>query len=63
MRADEAVRIPDTLDYRSIGGLSREMVERLEAARPLTMGAAGRVRGLTPAALAVILVHCRRLAA
>jgi tRNA uridine 5-carboxymethylaminomethyl modification enzyme len=63
MRADEAVRIPDTLDYRAIGGLSREMVERLEAARPLTMGAAGRVRGVTPAALAVILVHCRRLAA
>jgi tRNA uridine 5-carboxymethylaminomethyl modification enzyme len=63
MRADEAVRIPDTMNYRAIGGLSLEMVERLEAARPMTMGAAGRVRGVTPAALAAILVHCRRLAA
>ncbi len=63
MRADEAVRIPEDLDYRSIGGLSTEMLERLEAARPLTLGAAGRVRGITPAALGAILVHCRRLAA
>lgn len=63
MRSDEAVRIPDDLDYRAIGGLSNEMVERLEAARPLTLGAAGRLGGITPAALAAILVHCRRLAA
>ena len=63
MRADEAVRIPEDLDYRSIGGLSTEMRERLEVARPVTLGAAGRVRGITPAALGAILVHCRRLAA
>ena len=63
LRADEAVRIPQNFDYRAIAGLSTEMVERLEAARPTTMGAAGRVRGITPAALGVILVRCRRLAA
>jgi tRNA uridine 5-carboxymethylaminomethyl modification enzyme len=63
MRLDEAVRIPDDLNYRGIAGLSNEMVERLEAARPMTLGAAGRLGGITPAALAVILVHCRRLAA
>jgi len=63
LRADEAVRIPDTLDYRAIGGLSTEMIERLESARPISLGAAGRVRGITPAALGAILVHCRRLAA
>ncbi len=63
MRSDEAVRIPEDLDYRSIGGLSTEMLERLEAARPVTLGAAGRVRGITPAALGAILVRCRRLAA
>ena len=63
MRADEAVRIPAALNYRAIGGLSNEMVERLEAARPLTLGAAGRVRGITPAALGAILVHCKRKAA
>ena len=63
MQADEAVRIPEDMDYRSIGGLSAEMIERLEAARPYSLGAAGRVRGITPAALGAILVRCRRLAA
>lgn len=63
LRADEAVRIPSLMDYRSIGGLSTEMIERLEAARPSTLGAAGRIRGITPAALAAILVHCRKMAA
>ena len=63
MRSDERIAIPAGLDYRTIGGLSNEMVERLEAARPTTLGAAGRVRGVTPAALAAILVHCRRAAA
>jgi len=63
MQADEAVRIPEDIDYRSIGGLSAEMIERLEAARPYSLGAAGRVRGITPAALGAILVRCRRLAA
>jgi tRNA uridine 5-carboxymethylaminomethyl modification enzyme len=39
------------------------MVERLMRARPTTLGAASRIRGITPAALAAILVHCRRKAA
>ena len=63
MRNDEAVRIPATLDYRSIAGLSNEMVEKLGCARPATLGAASRIRGITPAALAAILVHARRQAA
>jgi tRNA uridine 5-carboxymethylaminomethyl modification enzyme len=63
LHADEAVRIPPDLDYRSIPGLSNEMVERLSQARPATLGAAGRVRGITPAALAAILVCARRQAA
>lgn len=63
LKADEAVRIPADFDYRVISGLSTEMIERLEMARPTTMGAASRIRGITPAALGVILVHCRRLAA
>jgi tRNA uridine 5-carboxymethylaminomethyl modification enzyme len=63
LRSDEAVRIPPALDYAAIAGLSNEMVERLSAARPATLGAAGRVRGVTPAALAAILVHARRKAA
>ena len=63
LRSDEAVRIPAGIDYRAIPGLSNEMVERLSLARPTTLGAAGRIRGITPAALSAILVHSRRLAA
>jgi tRNA uridine 5-carboxymethylaminomethyl modification enzyme len=63
LRSDENVRIPADIDYRSIAGLSAEMAERLEAARPSTLGAARRIRGITPAALAAILVHSRRKAA
>jgi tRNA uridine 5-carboxymethylaminomethyl modification enzyme len=63
LRSDETVRIPADLDYDGIAGLSVEMVERLEAACPTTLGAAQRIRGVTPAALAAILVHCRRKAA
>jgi tRNA uridine 5-carboxymethylaminomethyl modification enzyme len=63
MRQDEMVKIPDKLNFAAIAGLSNEMVERLSAARPETLGAASRVRGVTPAALAAILVHSRRRAA
>jgi tRNA uridine 5-carboxymethylaminomethyl modification enzyme len=59
MRASAAVRTGH-LDYACVPGLSREMVERLTAARPATLADAGRVRGITPAALATILVHARR---
>lgn len=60
LRRNEAVAIPAELDYAAIGGLSLEMQERLTAARPETMAAAGRVAGVTPAALAAILVYVRR---
>jgi tRNA uridine 5-carboxymethylaminomethyl modification enzyme len=63
LRANEAVSIPPAFDYRMVAGLSLEMVERLEASRPETLAAAGRIRGITPAALAAILVHARRKAA
>ncbi|MCB2049217.1 MAG: tRNA uridine-5-carboxymethylaminomethyl(34) synthesis enzyme MnmG [Novosphingobium sp.] len=63
LRAGEALPLGDTFPYQQIAGLSREMVERLMAARPATLAAAGRVPGITPAALAALLVHARRLAA
>ena len=63
LRADEGITLVDIADYRSIAGLSNEMVERLNAARPADLGAAGRIRGITPAALAAIMVHARRNAA
>jgi tRNA uridine 5-carboxymethylaminomethyl modification enzyme len=58
--ANAAISIPDDVDYSAIGGLSAEMVERLSAARPENLGAAERVRGVTPAAVAAILVHVQR---
>ncbi len=63
LRASEALVLGDHFPYAAIPGLSREMVERLGSARPATLAAAGRVPGITPAALAAILVHARRLAA
>ncbi|HEV7659051.1 MAG TPA: tRNA uridine-5-carboxymethylaminomethyl(34) synthesis enzyme MnmG [Allosphingosinicella sp.] len=63
LRSDEAVRLPPDIDYGTVAGLSNEMVERLGRTRPATLGAAGRIRGVTPAALAAILVHARRKAA
>ena len=63
LQADEAIRLPIGLDYHGLAGLSHEMAERLDAARPGTLGAASRIRGITPAALSAILVHSRRRAA
>lgn len=63
LRRHELVRIPSEFDYSQVGGLSLEMRERLETARPDSLAAAGRVTGITPAALAAILVHVRRKAA
>ena len=62
MRANEGISLM-ALDYACIAGLSNEMVEKLNASRPATLGAAERVRGITPAALALILVHAKRKAA
>lgn len=53
----DALRVPDGFEFRTIGGLSNEMVERLERARPLNFGQVRNVNGLTPAALSSVLVH------
>lgn len=63
LAANEAILLDPALDYGAIGGLSREMVERLTKARPETLGQAGRIDGVTPAALTAIMVHSRRRAA
>ena len=61
LRASESLAIPSEFPFGSVPGLSNEMVERLEAARPDSLAAAGRVPGITPAALAALLVHARRV--
>ena len=56
MKRAEQRRIPDSFDYHKISGLSREMTEKLTRVRPLTLGQAARIPGVTPAA--VSLVNC-----
>jgi tRNA uridine 5-carboxymethylaminomethyl modification enzyme len=63
LRREEAVPLPADLAFASIPGLSAEMVDRLSRARPTTLAAAARVRGVTPAALSAVLLHARKLAA
>jgi len=63
LRANDGIALPATLDFAAIPGLSSEMVERLCAAAPATLGAASRIRGVTPAALTAILLHAQRRAA
>ena len=59
-RRDEALRLPGDIRFDRVGGLSHEMRQRLSAARPATLGAAGRVPGVTPAALTALLAHVRK---
>jgi tRNA uridine 5-carboxymethylaminomethyl modification enzyme len=62
-RRDEDLRLPGELDYAAIGGLSNEVREKLAAVRPLTLGQAARIEGVTPGALTALLAHVRRRAA
>lgn len=62
LRASENVPLPSDFPYDKVPGLSNEMVEKLSTARPDTIASAARVRGVTPAALAVLMVHAKRIA-
>lgn len=62
-RRDENLRLPADLDYGLVGGLSNEVREKLAAVRPLTLGQAARIEGVTPGALTALLAHVRRRAA
>ena len=58
-QADQAV--PDDLDYSTIHGLSAELQEKLSLARPETIGQAGRIPGITPAAISLLRIHLKTL--
>src|SRR5712692_6296189 len=59
-RRDEALLLPDVLDYAAVGSLSAEIRGKLAASRPATLGAAARISGVTPAALVALLQYVRR---
>jgi len=58
-RKDEALLIPEAVDFDNIPGLSNEMREKFKTARPATLGAAARIAGVTPAALTLLLGHIK----
>ncbi len=60
-RKDEAMKIPADIDYKKIGGLSNEVVMRLNKVRPETLGAASRISGVTPAAVTAVLGYVKSL--
>ncbi|MCT8268706.1 tRNA uridine-5-carboxymethylaminomethyl(34) synthesis enzyme MnmG [Afifella sp. JA880] len=62
LRRDEAIGIPSDFSYADLSGLSNEVRERLELVRPASLAQAGRVEGVTPAALTLILAHLKRAA-
>lgn len=56
----ESVSIPDSLDYALVRGLSSEVRQKLALHRPQTLGQAGRISGITPAAISLLMVHLKR---
>jgi tRNA uridine 5-carboxymethylaminomethyl modification enzyme len=59
-RRDESFELPDEIDYAVLPGLSNEVKQKLQAHRPRTIGQAGRIDGVTPAALTLLVAHVRR---
>jgi tRNA uridine 5-carboxymethylaminomethyl modification enzyme len=59
--AREHFELPGDLDYAAVAGLSREIVEKLLAIRPRTLGQAGRISGVTPAASNCLEIHLRKM--
>ena len=57
---EEALKIPQDMDYNQIGGLSREIVERLEATKPASIGAMRRMTGITPASVTAVIGHLKK---
>ena len=60
LRRDENLKLGEAIDYAAVTGLSNEARQRLEAARPATIGQASRMDGMTPAALTLLVAHLRR---
>jgi tRNA uridine 5-carboxymethylaminomethyl modification enzyme len=59
-RRDENLRLSADLNYAEVGGLSTEIRQKLAQARPVTLGQAGRIEGVTPGALTALLAHVKK---
>ncbi len=60
LKRHEATPLPEDLDYQRIEGLSHEIRQKLSEARPQTLAQAGRVSGVTPAAVSILLIHLKK---
>jgi len=56
----ESLRLPEDIDYAAVDGLSNEARQKLAAARPVTLGQASRLEGMTPSAVSLLLVHLKK---
>ncbi|MCU7892479.1 MAG: tRNA uridine-5-carboxymethylaminomethyl(34) synthesis enzyme MnmG [Candidatus Thiodiazotropha sp. (ex Ustalcina ferruginea)] len=63
LRANEAVVLPENLDYEGVRGFSSEVREKFQSHRPQTLGQAGRIPGITPAAISLLLIHLKKRSA
>jgi tRNA uridine 5-carboxymethylaminomethyl modification enzyme len=57
----EGKRIPDNFDYRAVNGLSREVLMKLQDIRPINLGQASRIPGITPAAISLLMIAIEKL--
>ena len=56
----EQAVLPEDMDYARVAGLSREAVEKLDRIQPRTLGQAGRISGITPAAISCLEIHLKK---
>lgn len=59
-KKQQSVILPDDLDYAAIGGLSSEIIQKLQTTKPETIGQAGRISGITPAAISLLLITLKK---
>jgi tRNA uridine 5-carboxymethylaminomethyl modification enzyme len=61
MKYLEGIKIPEDIDYSQVAGLRKEIVQKLTKFRPMTLGQASRLEGITPAAITALLVHIEKM--
>lgn len=60
LKHHESLRLPEKLDFKSVSGLSSELIQKLMQVRPSTLGQASRISGMTPAALSLLMIHIKK---
>lgn len=57
----EDVALPQEIDYETVSGLTREVIEKLTNVAPMTLGQASRISGITPAAISCLEIHLKKM--